>query len=88
LVEISVDAEKGKALSVFGQYGSADDIGEQFAFTCHEGPAGRAHAEDGSPIAALAGRNAPSSALRNLTTSISLSIGGVRETLENLGSER
>jgi hypothetical protein len=39
-------------------------------------------------IAALASRNSPTSALRNLTTSISLSIVGVRETLENLGSER
>ena len=36
----------------------------------------------------IAGRNAPTSALRNLTTRISLSIGGVRETLENLGNER
>jgi len=39
-------------------------------------------------IAALTDRNAPSSALRNLTTSISLCAGGVGKTLENLGNER
>jgi len=37
---------------------------------------------------AVAGLNAATSALRNLTTSISLSFIGVGETLENLGSER
>jgi hypothetical protein len=37
---------------------------------------------------AVANLNAATSALRNLTTSISLSLISVKETLENLGSER
>ena len=48
LVEISVDAEKGKALSVLEQHGSADHIGEHFAIACHEIPGGQAHVENRS----------------------------------------
>jgi hypothetical protein len=44
-------------------------------------------AADDDPLDRRA-RNAPSSALRDLTTSISLRVGGVGKTLENLGNER
>jgi len=55
------------------------------------GPKSKSDRRSDQPPAAtvaVANLNAATSALRNLTTSISLSLISVKETLENLGSER